>query len=116
MICDVPSKCRQSKEVFKKFFSRNFIYEFPFCYSRAAHTRAIHEDGGLSVRYSPNSELVVASIGRPNCTLKVIHLKSEIPQLTASLKLFGGMCWHQRLSYVAVADDDKIKFWKVNSK
>lgn len=68
------------------------------------------------VKYSPNNQDVVASIGRPNNTLKVTNVKSDLPHLVASLKLFGGLCWHSRLSYVCAADDEKLCFWKVQLK
>lgn len=56
---------------------------------------------------------MVATIGRPNVTLKVSHLKSDLPQLTAGLKLYGGLDWHARLPYICVADDLRLSFWKV---
>lgn len=79
-------------------------------------TKTLHEDGGLAIKYSPNAQQVVASIGRPNVTLIVTHLKSdknELPLLVSSLKLFGGLSWHSRLPYVCCADDSKLSFWKV---
>ncbi|KAJ6648733.1 Nucleoporin Nup37 [Pseudolycoriella hygida] len=83
---------------------------------RSLETKSIHEDGGLCVKYSPNNENVTASVGRPDITLKVTHFQSKIPQIEASLKLFGGLCWHYRLPYVGVATDRKLCFWKVNTK
>lgn len=81
-------------------------------YSRPAETKILHEDGGLVVKYSPNAEHIVASIGRPDVTMVVSHLKSELPLLVAPLKLFGGLCWHARLAYICGADDSKLCFWK----
>lgn len=79
-------------------------------------TKSVHEDCGVAVRFSPSNQQVVASIGRPNVTLKVTHLKSEMAQLVHSLKLFGGLCWHLWLPYVCAADDTKLCFWKVQIK
>lgn len=79
-------------------------------------TKTLHEDGGLAIKYSPNAQQVVASIGRPNVSLVVTHLKSEkseLPLLMASLKLYGGLGWHSRLPYICCADDSKLSFWKV---
>lgn len=73
----------------------------------------LHEDGGLVVKYSPNAEHIVASIGRPDITMVVSHLKSELPLLVAQLKLFGGLSWHGRLPYICGADDNKLCFWKI---
>lgn len=89
---------------------------FPFPYSRPADSKSVHEDGGSTVKYLPNSENIVASIGRPNVTLKVSHLKSEMPILVASLKLYGGLDWHSRLPYVCAANDTKLCFWKIHLK
>lgn len=89
-----------------------------FC-SRAIETKMFHEDGGLSIKYSPNAQQVVASVGRPNVTLVVSHLKSDkndLPLLVASLKLYGGLGWHSRLPYICCADDSKLHFWKVFAK
>lgn len=111
----------------------NLFYEFRFCFdgffidcgtsrifftflSRAIETKTLHEDGGLAIKYAPNAQQIVASIGRPNVTLIVTHLKSdknELPLLMGSLKLFGGLCWHSRLPYVCCADDNKLSFWKI---
>ncbi|XP_055904017.1 nucleoporin Nup37 [Eupeodes corollae] len=81
-----------------------------------ADVKQIHEDGGRTVKFSPNSEVVYASIGRPDITLKVYTAKSTVPLIEASLKLFGGMSWHHRLPYVAAAYDRKLCFWKVQIK
>lgn len=83
---------------------------------RPLETKSIHEDGGLCVRFSSNNENVTASVGRPDKMLKVMHLQSQVPQIEASLKLFGGLCWHYRLPYVSVATDRKLCFWKVSTK
>lgn len=78
--------------------------------------KQVHEDGGRCVRFSPNSEHVVASVGRPDITLKVFTSKSAVPLLEAPLKLYGGLAWHHRLPYIAAAYDRKLCFWKVQFK
>lgn len=84
---------------------------------RPLEVRAIHEDGGQAVRFAPGSDSVVASVGRPGSVLKVTQMRSTtVPLLEASLKLFGGLGWHYRLPYVAVASDRKLCFWKVSGK
>lgn len=87
-------------------------------FSRAIETKTIHIDGGLTIKYSPNTQQVIASIGRPNVTLVVTNLNSEKSEhlLVGSLKLFGGLCWHSRFPYICCADDSKLSFWKVYVK
>lgn len=81
--------------------------------SRPHEVKPIHEDGGQVVRFAPSSDSAVATIGRPGATLKVTHFKSQLPQIEAELKLFGGLDWHYRLPYVAAASDRKLCFWRV---
>ncbi|XP_005178865.1 nucleoporin Nup37 [Musca domestica] len=78
--------------------------------------KQVHEDGGRCVRFAPNTEMVTASIGRPDITLKVFTAKSPVPLVEAGLKLYAGLCWHHRLPYVAAAYDRKLGFWKVQFK
>lgn len=68
------------------------------------------------MRFSPNSEMVICSVGRPDITLKVFTAKSIVPLIEAPLKLFGGVAWHHRLPYVAAAYDRKLCFWKIQIK
>ncbi|KAH8267641.1 hypothetical protein KR018_012012 [Drosophila ironensis] len=82
-----------------------------------ADIKQVHEDGGRVVRFAPgSSEMVLASIGRPDRTLKVFSAKSTVPLVEASLKTFGGLAWHHRLPYVSAASDRKLLFWKVQMK
>lgn len=81
-----------------------------------SNIKQVHEDGGRVVRFSPNSESVLSSIGRPDITLKVFTAKSQVPLIEAPLKLFGGMAWHHRLPYIGAAHDRKLCFWKVQTK
>ncbi|ALC46516.1 CG11875 [Drosophila busckii] len=79
--------------------------------------KQVHEDGGRAVKFSPsNSEVVIASIGRPDITLKIFPAKSNVPIMEAPLKSYGGLCWHQRLPYVTAASDRNLFFWKVHMK
>ncbi|KAH8267169.1 hypothetical protein KR026_001054 [Drosophila bipectinata] len=82
-----------------------------------ADVKQVHEDGGRVVRFAPgSSEMVIASIGRPDLTLKVFAAKSTVPLIEASLKTFAGLAWHQRLPYVTAVSDRKLHFWKVQMK
>lgn len=78
--------------------------------------KQVHEDGGRCIRFSPNSEFVVASVGRPDITLKVFTAKSAVPLVEAPLKLYAGLAWHHRLPYIAAAYDRKLCFWKLQFK
>jgi len=80
---------------------------------RPVDKKHIHEDVGMVVQFSPHNELVTASIGRPLTTLKIVHCKSQLPQVEAALSLFGGLSWHARHPYVAAAQDRRLCFWKV---
>ncbi|XP_059608504.1 nucleoporin Nup37 [Phlebotomus argentipes] len=82
--------------------------------SRPVNTKPLHEDGGLAVKICPANESLTASIGRPDLTLKVIHAKAQLPQITAPLKLFGGLSWLSR--HVAAAYDRKLCLWNVLTK
>uniref|UniRef100_A0A4Y0BVR7 Nucleoporin Nup37 n=1 Tax=Anopheles funestus TaxID=62324 RepID=A0A4Y0BVR7_ANOFN len=75
--------------------------------------KPLHDECGHIVKFSPHSEHVVASIGKPNATLKVIHMKNKLPQIEAKLLLYGGLCWHYQLPYVVAASDRALCFWKV---
>lgn len=81
--------------------------------SRPVDMKHIHEDVGINIKFSPHNELVTASIGRPLTTLKIMHCKSQIPQVEAPLILYGGLCWHYKHPYVAAGQDRKLCFWKV---
>ncbi|XP_053963583.1 nucleoporin Nup37 [Anastrepha ludens] len=78
--------------------------------------KQVHEDGGQIVRIAPNAETVVASVGRPDVSVKVFTAKSRIPLVDATLKLYGGMSWHHRLPYIGVASDRKLYLWKLQIK
>ncbi|KAH8381390.1 hypothetical protein KR093_003935 [Drosophila rubida] len=79
--------------------------------------KQVHEDGGRVVRFSPgSSEIAMASIGRPDLTLKVFVAKSTVPLIEAAIKTYGGLAWHHRLPYISAASDRKLYFWKVQIK
>ncbi|EDV91279.1 nucleoporin Nup37 [Drosophila grimshawi] len=84
---------------------------------KPADVKQVHEDGGRIVRFAPGSgEVAMASIGRPDLTLKVFVGKSTVPIIEAPLKTYGGLAWHQRLPYITAASDNKLSFWKVHVK
>uniref|UniRef100_A0AAG5DLV7 Nucleoporin Nup37 n=1 Tax=Anopheles atroparvus TaxID=41427 RepID=A0AAG5DLV7_ANOAO len=74
----------------------------------------MHDECGHIVKFSPRSDYIVATIGRPNATLKVIHMKNKLAQIEAKLLLYGGLCWHYQLPYVVAASDRQLCFWKVS--
>ncbi|XP_037941627.1 nucleoporin Nup37-like, partial [Teleopsis dalmanni] len=78
--------------------------------------KQMHEDCGRNILFSPSTELLIASIGRPDITLKVYTSKSVVPQIEAPLKLFGGISFHNRLPYIGAACDRKLCFWKIKLK
>ncbi|XP_030374571.1 nucleoporin Nup37 [Scaptodrosophila lebanonensis] len=82
-----------------------------------ADVKQVHEDGGRAVQFAPgSSDIMVASIGRPDITLKVFAPKSAVPLVEYGLKTYGGLAWHQRLPYITAASDRKLYFWKVQVK
>ncbi|XP_064546730.1 nucleoporin Nup37 [Drosophila montana] len=82
-----------------------------------ADIKQVHEDGGRIVRFAPGStEIAMASIGRPDLTLKVFVAKSTVPLVESPLKTYGGLAWHHRLPYISAASDKKLYFWKVQIK
>lgn len=85
-------------------------------FSRPVETKPTHENVGRIIKFSPHSEYVTASIGRPNNTMKIIHMQSKFAQLEAPIKLFGGLCWHYKLPYIIAASDRKLLIWKVHIK
>lgn len=83
---------------------------------RPMDIKEVYESSGRVIKFSPVNEHLTASIGCPDWTLKVLHTKSQLPKLCVSLDLFGGLCWHHRLPYIAAAFDRKLAFWNVLTK
>lgn len=99
-------------------------------------------EGGVYMRFSPSSEDHVATIGRSDHQLKVSHVRSNQPLLSATLQvnifsskmksrfLFfihiftlslaiqvsGGLSWHYRLPLVCAGSDRKLIIFKVLTK
>uniref|UniRef100_A0A1B6DC57 Nucleoporin Nup37 n=1 Tax=Clastoptera arizonana TaxID=38151 RepID=A0A1B6DC57_9HEMI len=84
--------------------------------SRPIESRALHPDGGRFLRYSPQSDHHIATIGQPDNTLKIIHTNMKHPAINATLKLAGGLTWMFRLPYICVGVDRSICLWKVATK
>jgi len=78
--------------------------------------RPVHVEGGQLLRFSQLSEHYIATVGQSDLQLKVTHVKSKHPALTALLQLVGGLTWHFRLPYVCAGNDRKLCFWKVATK
>lgn len=92
------------------------IVKYEFCCSRPIDCKPLHEDRGWAIKFAPNSDVITASVGRPDNMLKVSHTKSNFPLIEAPNKLFGGLCWHYRWPYVAVGCDRKLSFWMIQAK
>ncbi|XP_026282135.1 nucleoporin Nup37 [Frankliniella occidentalis] len=84
--------------------------------SSPVETRPIHMEGGQLIRFSPTSENHVATIGRSDHQLKVSHVGSSQPILTAMLQVFGGLSWHYRLPLLCAGSDRKLVIFKVLTK
>lgn len=66
-------------------------------------SKQVHESGGMTVKFAPHNEEIVATIGGSNMTLKVFYFKSDILILETPLKLCGGLCWHSNLPILIAA-------------
>ncbi|XP_069685180.1 nucleoporin Nup37 [Periplaneta americana] len=84
--------------------------------SRPVEMRPVHVEGGQLLRFSQLSDQHIATVGQPDLQLKITHIKTKHPVLTASLQLIGGLTWHFRLPYVCVGNDRKLCLWKVATK
>lgn len=82
--------------------------------SRPLEYKTLYVEGGLFVKFSPASENLVATLGRPENTVKITNLKSKQPILSAKLKLPGGLSWHYKLPYICAGNDRELYFWRVN--
>lgn len=77
-------------------------------------SKQVYESGGMTIKFAPNNEDIVATIGGSNMTLKVFYYKSDILILETPLKLYGGMCWHSNLPILLAAQNRKLKCWAFN--
>ncbi|KAJ1526762.1 hypothetical protein ONE63_008337 [Megalurothrips usitatus] len=84
--------------------------------SSPVETRPIHMEGGQCMRFSPTSENHVATIGQNDHQLKVSHVGSSQPILTATLQVSGGLSWHHRLPLVCAGSDRKLIIFRVLTK
>jgi len=76
--------------------------------------RSLHSEGCRIVRFSRQSDNLLASSGRPGYGLKVGHSKNSQALVNTSQKVVGGMSWHLRLPYLAVGNDREISLYKVS--
>ncbi|XP_046673013.1 nucleoporin Nup37 [Homalodisca vitripennis] len=83
---------------------------------RPVDIRVVHPNGGNSLRYSHQSEHHIATVGRPDNTLKVTHVNMKHPVCNATMTLAGGLSWTFRLPYVCVGQDRSVCFWRVSTK
>jgi hypothetical protein len=56
-------------------------------FSSPIDARPVHVEGGQLLRFSQLSEHYIATVGQSDLQLKVTHVKSKHPALTASLQV-----------------------------
>lgn len=75
--------------------------------------RPSHTEGTRLVKFSRSADSLVATIGKPGATLRVVQHKSCLVLVSNQKKIIGGGCsWHLRLPYLAVADDRQLDMYK----
>jgi len=75
--------------------------------------RTTHSEGGRLVRLARSTDALVASVGKPGATLKVIQHRPGLNIVSNQKKIIGGgASWHLRLPYLAVANDREIDLYK----
>jgi len=76
--------------------------------------RSSHSEGCRLVRFSRQSDNLLASSGRPGYGLRVGHSKNNQVLINTSQKVVGGLSWHLRLPYLAAGNDREISLYKVS--
>ncbi|XP_059487188.1 nucleoporin Nup37 [Neocloeon triangulifer] len=84
--------------------------------SQPLEVRPVHPQGGRWIKFSSNSDLVLATIGRPGHQLKVYNISAKLPKLSVPLPIAYGLSWHYHLPYVALGCDHQMLIWKVATK
>jgi len=75
--------------------------------------RSLHSEGCRIVKFSRQSDNLLASSGRPGYSIKVGHSKNSQALVSTSQKVVGGLTWHSRLPYLAVGNDREISIYKI---
>jgi len=76
--------------------------------------RSLHSEGCRVVKFSRQSDNLLASSGRPGYGLRIGHSKNSQSLVNTSQKVVGGMSWHCRLPYLAVGNDREISMYKIS--
>jgi hypothetical protein len=54
-------------------------------FSRPIEVRPVHPQGGRWIKFSSNSEVVLATHGRPGHQLKVFNIRTKLPKISVPL-------------------------------
>ncbi|XP_074661061.1 nucleoporin Nup37-like [Tubulanus polymorphus] len=82
---------------------------------RPTDTKSVHSECATKVRWSRLHSHLLATLGRPGSTVKVLNLKlNQIPVVANDL-LFRGLTWHFSQPMVAVGADKRVCLWTVES-
>ncbi|XP_065351372.1 nucleoporin Nup37 [Cloeon dipterum] len=84
--------------------------------SQPIEVRPVHPQGGRWVKFSNNSDMVIATLGRPGHQLKVHNITAKLPKLSLPLPIAYGLSWHYHLPYVALGCDHQLMMWKIATK
>lgn len=84
------------------------------CFSRPAHSKVIHVDGGGHMQFSPLGNLV-ATVNCLSSTLKVTQLQNGQTKLDVQAMLPTNCTWHFRLPIVCIGNDRNLCFWKIDT-
>lgn len=81
--------------------------------SLPSERKTVHGEGARIVKFSRSTDSLVATVGKPGCTLKVIQHRAALTLVSTQKKVIGGGCsWHLRLPYLAVGNDRQVDLYK----
>lgn len=91
---------------------------FVFDTSRSSwplESKQAHSEGGRLVRWSRSHDHMLATTGRPGCQLKVFNIRANQVVFSTDLKITNGLCWHSRMSLVAVGRDRQAVLFVIDN-
>lgn len=74
-----------------------------------------HTFNGGHLSFNSTGELV-ATVNACEGAIKVVLMQNQQQRLSAQLMLASNPVWHFRLPILCVAEDNKLRFWKVSTK
>lgn len=95
------------------FLSEILLYIYIY-FSRPAHSKMIHVDGGGHMQFSPLGNLVATVNSLASC-MKVTQLQNGHTKLNTSVLLPTNATWHFRLPIVCIGDDRTLCFWRIDA-